>query len=282
MRSGSSKKILGMLSKLAEDKPEQYQEFWDTFGNVLKEGPAEDQGNQEKIASLLRFASTHTDSSVNSVSLDAYLERMKEGQDSIYYIVADSYEAARDNPALEIFRKKGIEVLLLSERIDEWLMSHLHAYKDKSFKSVTRGDLDLGELEDEQDKAQQEQAEKDFAEHLARFSQALGDKVKKVRVTHRLTQSPACIVTDTDDMSTQMAKLLESAGQKVPETKYIFEVNPEHTLVQRVVALSDEQRFSDWAQLLLDQATLAERGSLKDPAQFVTRLNRLMLELTEA
>ena len=282
MRSGSTKKILSMLSKLAEDKPEQYQEFWDTFGNVLKEGPAEDQSNQEKIASLLRFASTHADTSVNAVSLDAYLERMKDGQDSIYYIVADSYEAARDNPALEIFRKKGIEVLLLSERIDEWLMSHLHAYKDKSFKSVTRGDLDLGELEDEQDKAQQEQAEKDFAEHLKRFSSALGDKVKKVRVTHRLTQSPACIVTDTDDMSTQMAKLLESAGQKVPETKYIFEVNPEHTLVQRVVALSDEQRFNDWAQLLLDQATLAERGSLKDPAQFVTRLNRLMLELTEA
>lgn len=282
MRSGSSKKILSMLSKLAEDKPEQYQEFWDTFGNVLKEGPAEDQANQEKIASLLRFASTHSDSSVNAVSLDAYIERMKDGQDSIYYIVADSYEAARDNPALEIFRKKGIEVLLLSERIDEWLMSHLHAYKEKSFKSVTRGDLDLGELEDEQDKAQQEQAEKDFAENLERFTKALGDKVKKVRVTHRLTQSPACIVTDTDDMSTQMAKLLESAGQKVPETKYIFEVNPEHTLVQRVVALADEQRFNDWAQLLLDQATLAERGSLKDPAQFVTRLNRLMLELTEA
>jgi molecular chaperone HtpG len=231
---------------------------------------------------LLRFASSQVDSSVHSVSLDAYLERMKEGQDSIYYIVADSYEAARDNPALEIFRKKGIEVLLLSERIDEWLMSHLHAYKDKSFKSVTRGDLDLGELADEQDKAQQEQAEKDFAEQLERFSKALGDKVKKVRVTHRLTQSPACIVTDSDDMSTQMAKLLESAGQKVPETKYIFEINPEHTLVQRVVALSDEQRFSDWAQLLLDQATLAERGSLKDPAQFVTRLNRLMLELTDA
>jgi len=282
MRSGSTKKILSMLSKLAEDKPEQYQEFWDTFGNVLKEGPAEDHANQEKIASLLRFASTHADSSVNTVSLDAYIERMKDGQDSIYFIVADSYEAARDNPALEIFRKKGIEVLLLSERIDEWLMSHLQAYKEKSFKSVTRGDLDLGELEDEQDKAQQEQAEKDFAEHLARFSKALGDKVKKVRVTHRLTQSPACIVTDNDDMSTQMAKLLESAGQKVPETKYIFEVNPEHTLVQRVVALTDEQRFNDWAQLLLDQATLAERGSLKDPAQFVTRLNRLMLELTEA
>ncbi|WP_127346926.1 molecular chaperone HtpG [Pseudidiomarina mangrovi] len=282
MRSGSTKKILSMLSKLAEDKPEQYQEFWDTFGNVLKEGPAEDQANQEKIASLLRFASTHSDSSVNAVSLDAYIERMKEGQDSIYYIVADSYEAARDNPALEIFRKKGIEVLLLSERIDEWLMSHLNAYKEKSFKSVTRGDLDLGELEDEHDKAQQEQAEKDFADNLERFTKALGDKVKKVRVTHRLTQSPACIVTDTDDMSTQMAKLLESAGQKVPETKYIFEVNPEHTLVQRVVALTDEQRFNDWAQLLLDQATLAERGSLKDPAQFVTRLNRLMLELTEA
>ncbi|RUO41335.1 molecular chaperone HtpG [Pseudidiomarina aestuarii] len=281
MRNGSTKKVLSMLSKLAKDEPETYQNFWNTFGTVLKEGPAEDQANQEKIAGLLRFASTHQDSSEATVSLDDYLARMSDKQDKIYYIVADSYEAARDNPALEIFRKKNIEVLLLSERIDEWLMSHLSEYQEKSFQAVTRGDLDLGELEDNADKEQQEAAEKAFAEHTERFAKALGDKVKSVRVTNRLTASPACIVTDSNDMSTQMAKLMEAAGQKVPETKYIFEINPEHTLVQRVVGLDDEARFGEWAQLLLDQATLAERGSLKDPAQFVSRLNKLMLELTD-
>ncbi|MGQ4276170.1 molecular chaperone HtpG [Pseudidiomarina sp. E22-M8] len=282
MRSGSTKKVLGMLSKLAKDDAEAYQEFWNTFGSVLKEGPAEDHANQEKIAALLRFASTHEDKTEATVSLDTYLERMPEQQDKIYYIVADSYEAARDNPALEIFRKKGIEVLLLSERIDEWLMSHLSEYKEKEFQSVTRGDLDLGDLEDDDAKQQQEELEKTFEEQVKRFEKALGEKVKSVRVTHRLTSSPACIVTDDNDMSTQMAKLMEAAGQKVPETKYIFELNPEHTLVQRVIAIEDESKFAEWSQLLLDQATLAERGSLKDPAQFVTRLNRLMMELTDA
>ncbi|MRJ42343.1 MULTISPECIES: molecular chaperone HtpG [Idiomarina] len=281
MRNGSTKKILSMLSKLAKDEPDTYQEFWNTFGTVLKEGPAEDSANQEKIASLLRFASTHEDQREARVSLDAYLERMPEKQDKIYYIVADSYEAARDNPALEIFRQKGIEVLLLSERIDEWLMSHMSEYKEKPFQSVTRGDLDLGELDDAETKQKHEAAEKSFKPQLERFEKALGEQIKTVRVTHRLTQSPACIVTDDNDMSTQMAKLMEAAGQPVPETKYIFEINPEHTLVQRITALTDEQRFAEWAHLLLDQATLAERGSLKDPAQFVTRLNRLMLELTE-
>ncbi|WP_417683085.1 molecular chaperone HtpG [Pseudidiomarina aquimaris] len=280
MRSGSTKKVLGMLSKLAKDDPEQYQEFWNTFGTVLKEGPAEDHANQEKIAALLRFTSTHEDKAEATVSLDAYLERMAEKQDKIYYIVADSYEAARDNPALEIFRKKGIEVLLLSERIDEWLMSHLSEYKEKQFQSVTRGDLDLGDLDDAEDKKQQEELEKSFEDQVKRFEKTLGDKVKSVRVTHRLTQSPACIVTDDNDMSTQMAKLMEAAGQKVPETKYIFELNPEHSLVQQVAALDNDEKFAEWANLLLDQATLAERGSLKDPAQFVTRLNRLMMELS--
>ncbi|KFZ28606.1 heat shock protein 90 [Pseudidiomarina atlantica] len=282
MRNGSTKKVLSMLSKLAKDEPETYQEFWNTFGTVLKEGPAEDHANQEKIASLLRFASTYEDKSEATVSLDAYLERMPEKQDKIYYIVADSYEAARDNPALEIFRKKGIEVLLLSERIDEWLMSHLNEYREKQFQSVTRGDLDLGELDDAEDKKQQEELEKSFEAQIKRFEQALGDKVKSVRVTHRLTNSPACIVTDDNDMSTQMAKLMEAAGQKVPETKYIFELNPEHALVKQVSTISDDAKFAEWAQLLLDQATLAERGSLKDPAQFVSRLNRLMMELTGA
>lgn len=281
MRNGSTKKVLSMLSKLAKDDAEQYQEFWQAFGSVLKEGPAEDAGNREKIASLLRFASTQGDSAEQTVSLDAYLERKPEGQQHIYYIVADSYEAARDNPALEIFNKKGIEVLLLSDRIDEWLMSHLHDYKDVSFQSVTRGDLDLGELDDESEKEQQKAAEESFKEALDRFSKALGDKVKKVRITHRLTDSPACIITDDNDMSTQMAKLMEAAGQKVPETKYIFEINPEHPLVKRVVGVSDDERFGEWAHLLFDQATLAERGSLRDPANFVGRMNRLMMQLSD-
>ncbi|MCK7460452.1 molecular chaperone HtpG [Idiomarina aminovorans] len=276
MRNGSTKKVLQMLKKLAKDDQKQYQQFWDTFGNVLKEGPAEDHSNRERISELLRFASTHNDGAVQSVSLDDYIERMKEGQDKIFYIVADSYEAARNNPALEIFNKKGIEVLLLSERIDEWLMSHLTEFKEKQLQSVTRGDLDLGELDDEEAKAEQEKAEEAFKENLERFEHALGDKVKKVRVTNRLTDSPACIITDDNDMSTQMAKLMEAAGQTVPETKYIFEVNPEHPLVQRMLTKEDDT-FKEWAEVLLDQATLAERGNLKDPASFVTRLNKLML-----
>ncbi|MCJ8316439.1 molecular chaperone HtpG [Idiomarina sp.] len=276
MRNGSTKKVLQILKKLAKDNKEEYQQFWDTFGNVLKEGPAEDHSNRERIAELLRFASTHNDSAVQSVSLDDYIERMKDGQDKIFYIVADSYEAAKNNPALEIFRKKGIEVLLLSDRIDEWLMSHLTEFKEKQLQSVTRGDLDLGELDDEENKAEQEKAEEAFKENLERFEKALGDKVKKVRVTHRLTDSPACIITDEHDMSTQMAKLMEAAGQAVPETKYIFEVNPEHALVQRMLE-KDDDTFKEWAEVLLDQATLAERGNLKDPASFVAKLNKLML-----
>ncbi|RUO26194.1 molecular chaperone HtpG [Aliidiomarina minuta] len=280
MRSASTKKVLSMLSKLAKNDAEKYAEFWDNFGGVLKEGPAEDQGNAEKIASLLRFASTHEDSAEQRVSLDDYLSRMQEGQDKIYYIVADSYEAARNNPALEIFRKKGIEVLLMSDRIDEWLMSHLNEYQEKSFQSVTRGDLDLGDMDNEDAKKAHEESEKAFATTVERFQKALGDNVKSVRVTHRLTDSPACIVTDENDMSTQMAKLMEAAGQQVPETKYIFEVNPEHALVQRIADETDDARFGDWADILLQQATLAERGSLKDPGSYVRKLNEMMLTLT--
>ncbi|RUO33011.1 molecular chaperone HtpG [Aliidiomarina soli] len=280
MRSASTKKVLSMLSKLAKRDADQYGEFWDNFGQVLKEGPAEDQGNGEKVASLLRFTSTHEDSAKQRVGLDDYIGRMAENQEKIYYIVADSYEAAKNNPALEIFRKKGIEVLLMSDRIDEWLMNHLHEYEGKSFQSVTRGDLDLGDMDNEEAKKAQEESEKAFAGTVERFEKALGEQVKNVRVTHRLTDSPACIVTDENDMSTQMAKLMEAAGQKVPETKYIFEVNPEHALVKRIAEESDEQRFSDWADLLLQQATLAERGSLKDPGTYVRKLNEMMLALT--
>jgi len=277
MRAASTKKVLGMLSKLAKNDPEKYSQFWDTFGNVLKEGPADDPGNNEKIAELLRFASTHEDSSEQRVSLDEYIERMKEGQDKIFYIVADSYEAARSNPALEVLRKKGVEVLLMYDRIDEWLMNNLSEYKDKQFQSISRGDLDLGELDSEEEKKEHEKVEKEFKPVLERFEKSLGEKVKSVRVTHRLTDSPACIVTDDNDMSTQMAKLMEAAGQKVPETKYIFEVNPEHDLVKRLAEEQDETRFTEWAELLLDQATLAERGSLKDPGSYVRRVNKLLM-----
>ena len=280
MRSASTKRVLSMLSKLAKNDAEKYAEFWDNFGQVLKEGPAEDHSNVEKIASLLRFASTHEDTEKQRVSLDDYLSRMQENQDKIFYIVADSYEAAKNNPALEIFRKKGIEVLLMYDRIDEWLMSHLNEYEEKSFQSVTRGDLDLGDMDDEDVKKAHEETEKAFEGTVERFTKALGEKVKSVRVTHRLTDSPACIVTDENDMSTQMAKLMEAAGQKVPETKYIFELNPEHALVQRIADEQDETRFGDWAELLLQQATLAERGSLKDPGSFVRKLNQMMLDLT--
>lgn len=280
MRSASTKKVLSMLSKLAKNDAEKYGEFWDNFGQVLKEGPAEDQGNIEKIASLLRFATTHEDAAKQRVSLDDYISRMSEQQDKIYYIVADSYEAAKNNPALEIFRKKGIEVVLMYDRIDEWLMSHLNEYDGKQFQSVTRGDLDLGDMDNDADKQAQEETEKAFASTVERFEKALGEQVKSVRVTHRLTDSPACIVTDENDMSTQMAKLMEAAGQKVPETKYIFEVNPEHALVKRIAEEADEARFGEWADLLLQQATLAERGSLKDPGTYVRKLNDMMLALT--
>ena len=280
MRQASTKKVLSMLSKLAKNDAHKYADFWDNFGQVLKEGPAEDHGNAEKVASLLRFASTHEDSDKQRVSLDDYISRMQDNQDKIYYIVADSYEAAKNNPALEIFRKKGIEVILMFDRIDEWLMSHLNEYSEKQFHSVTRGDLDLGDMDDEEVKKAHEETEKAFAGTVERFTSALGDQVKSVRATHRLTDSPACIVTDENDMSTQMAKLMEAAGQKVPETKYIFELNPEHALVKRIAEEQDEARFADWADLLLQQATLAERGSLKDPGSYVRKLNQMMLDLT--
>lgn len=276
MRKACSKRALQMLEKLAKD-PEQYQTFWDAFGNVLKEGPAEDYGNREKIAGLLRFASTHEDSSKQNVSLADYVGRMKEGQDKIYYVTADSYEAAKSSPHLEVFRKKGVEVVLMYDRVDEWLMSHLTEFDGKQLQSVTRGALDLGELDDEQEKAKQEELEKASAGLVERVKNALGDEVKEVRVTHRLTDSPACVVTGDYDMSTQMMKLMQAAGQPVPEVKAILELNPEHELVKRVDQEQDEDRFKEWSELLLEQALLAERGSLENPARFVSRLNRLLM-----
>ncbi|KAF7786341.1 molecular chaperone HtpG [Pseudoalteromonas rubra] len=281
IRKGCTSRILKMLDRMGKNKAEDYQTFWNEFGQVIKEGPAEDAANKEAIAKLLRFSSTHTDESVQNVSLEQYIERMTEGQDKIYYVVADSFEAAKSSPHLEIFRKKGIEVLLLSDRVDEWMMSHLTEFAEKQFQSITRGDLDLGDMEDEESKKAQEESEKQVEGLVERIKEALGDKVKEVRFTHRLTDSPACVVVDDHDMSSQMQKLMESIGQSAPESKPIFELNPEHQLVKHLNVEQDEDKFAQWSEVLLDQALLAERGSLKDPAGFVARLNKLMLDLSK-
>jgi molecular chaperone HtpG len=279
MRQACTKKVLQMLSRMAKNDAEKYQGFWSEFGNVLKEGPAEDFSNKEKIGELLRFASTNNDSDVQNVSLDEYIERMQEGQDKIYYVTADSYQAAKTSPHLEIFRKKGIEVLLMSERIDEWLMSHLSEYKEKSFQSIAQGSLD--ELDSAEDKEAKQEAEKAVEGVLDRVKEALGDKVKEVKFTHRLTESPACIVADENGMTTQMVKLMQAAGQPVPEVQYHFEMNPEHELVKTLADVQDEEMFKKWSEVLFDQAALSEQGSLKDPASFVQNLNSLLMTLAK-
>jgi len=277
LRSACTKRALSMLTKFASKNEEEYNAFWKEFGQVLKEGPAEDPGNKDKIAKLLRFSSTETDSPEQTVSLDAYISRMAEGQDKIYYITADSFNAAKNSPHLEVLRKKGIEVLLLSDRVDEWLLSHLPEYDGKVFTSVTQGDLDLGKLDTEEDKKEQEKQETEFASFIARVKEVLGDKVKDVRLTHRLTSTPSCIVADSDDMSTQMAKLMAQMGQPVPDSKPIFELNPEHVMVTKLADMADEEMFAQWAELLLEQAILSEKGSLDDPSEFVGRINKLLL-----
>ncbi|BDX05750.1 molecular chaperone HtpG [Planctobacterium marinum] len=281
MRQACTKKVLQMLERIAKNDAEKYQGFWSEFGNVLKEGPAEDFANKEKVAGLLRFASTNEDSSAQTVSLADYIERMKEGQDKIYYVTADSYEAAKNSPHLEIFKKKGIEVLLMSDRIDEWLMSHLTEFNEKSFQSITRGALDLGDLEDEESKKAQEEAEQEVAGLTDRIKEALGDKVKDVKFSHRLTDSPACVVADEFGMTTQMKKLMEAAGQAVPDMKYDLEVNPEHALIKVMAHVQDEEQFAKWANVILDQASLTEQGNLKDPAVFVKQLNSLLIDLAK-
>ncbi|MGR6501993.1 molecular chaperone HtpG [Shewanella sp. Koi 1] len=277
MRTGITKRVLGMLEKLAKDDAEKYQQFWAEFGQVLKEGPAEDFANRERIAGLLRFASTHTGSAAPTVSLDDYISRMKEGQNKIYYIVADSHEAAANSPHLELLRKKGIEVLLMSERIDEWLINHLTEYKEKQLHSVTRGELELGELEDAAEKEAQEKLAEESAPLVERIKAALGASVADVKVTSRLTDTPACVVTGEGEMSSQMIKLMQAAGQPVPEVKPTFEVNPAHPLVSRLNDLQDEAAFADWSNLLLQQAQLSEKGSLADPSAFIKLMNQMLL-----
>jgi molecular chaperone HtpG len=281
IRSANVKRILGLLEKMAQDDQEKYAGFWTEFGNVLKEGTAEDFANRERIAALLRFNTTESDGDRQNVSLDDYVERMQEGQEKIYYITAESPSAARNSPHLEIFRKKGVEVLLLSDRVDEWLVPHLTEYKEKPLQSVAKGDLDLGDLED---KAAQDEREKEATEHkevVDKIKDALGESVKEVRLSHRLTESPACLVVDEHDMSANLARMLKSVGQSAPAAPPIMEINAGHPLVGRLESETDEQRFSDLAKLLFDQALLAEGGQLDDPAAFVHRLNHLMLSMAE-
>ncbi|WP_420391009.1 molecular chaperone HtpG [Marinobacter sp.] len=279
IRTAVTKRVLDMLSKLSKKEPEQYQKFWNEFGTVLKEGPAEDFSNREKIGGLLRFASTHTGEQAQTVSLDDYIGRMKEGQSKIYYITADNFMAAKSSPHLEVFRKKGIEVLILSDRIDEWMMGYLNEYDGKQFQDVARGDLDLGEVETEEDKKHKEEAAEEHKNLLERIKTALDDRVQEVRVTNRLTDSPACLVVGDFDMGAQMKKIMEAAGQKVPDSKPIFEINVEHPLVQRLENEQGEDRFKELSAVLLDQATLASGEQLQDPGAYVSRLNRLLLEL---
>ena len=276
LRKALTKRSLQMLEKLAKEDAEKYQQFWKEFGLVLKEGPAEDFANKEAIAKLLRFASTHNDSSEQTVSLEDYVARMKEGQKAIYYITADSYVAAKNSPHLELFNKKGIEVLLLSDRIDEWMLSYLTEFDGKPLQTITKADLDLGDLADKEETEAQKEQDKAFDSFIERVKALLGERVKEVRLTHRLTDTPAVVSTGNDQMTTQMAKLFAAAGQPVPEVKYTFELNPEHHLVKKVADIADEAEFADWVELLLEQAMLAERGSLENPAAFIKRINKLL------
>ncbi|MEL0167105.1 MAG: molecular chaperone HtpG [Pseudomonadaceae bacterium] len=280
MKSALTKRVLDMLEKMAKKDADSYATFWKAFGSVMKEGPAEDFANREKIAGLLRFASTAQSDDSEVVSLDAYLERMVEGQDKIYYLTGERYAQVKNSPHLEIFRKKGIEVLLLTDRIDEWLMSHLSEYKGKQFVDVARGDLDLGKLEGEEDKQEQEKAAQEKADLVKRIQDVLKDDLQEVRVSHRLTDSPAVLVINEDDMGLQMRRILEATGQKAPESKPILEINPAHPLLDRLDGEQDEARFGDLSRILFDQAALAAGEALNDPAAYVRRLNTLLVELS--
>ncbi|EFM96421.1 molecular chaperone HtpG [Actinobacillus pleuropneumoniae] len=276
LRAALTKRALQLLEKLAKDDQAKYQTFWNEFGLVLKEGVGEDFANKQQIASLFRFASTQTDSSEQTVSLADYVGRMKEGQKAIYFLTADSYAAAKNSPHLELFNKKGIEVLLLSDRIDEWVVGHLTEFDGKPLQSITKSDLDLGDLADKEQEESQKAQQAEFGSFLERAQSYFGERVKKVVLTHRLTDTPAVVSTDNDEMTTQMAKLFAAMGQKAPEVKYTFELNPDHRMVKKIADLTDETEFNDWIELLFEQALLAERGSLENPAAFIKRMNKLL------
>ncbi len=279
IRGGSVKKVLGMLEDLASNQPEKYVTFWTEFGRVMKEGVGEDFANKERLAKLIRFASTHADSEAQTVSLTDYISRMKDGQDKIYFVTAESFAAAKNSPHLEIFRAKGVEVLLLADRVDEWMTSHLTEFEGKKLQSVAKGDLDLGQLADEAEKQEQAQEAEAFKDLTTKIKDALGEQVKEVRVTHRLTSSPACLVAGEHDMGANLERLLKAAGQAVPNSKPILEINPHHALVQRLNEQTDSDKLKDWSAILFDQALLAEGGQLEDPAAFVRRLNALWLAM---
>ncbi|QEQ96247.1 molecular chaperone HtpG [Neptunomonas concharum] len=281
LKSALTKRVLDMLTKLGKNEPEKYATFWKAFGSVIKEGPAEDYSNRDKILKLLRFASTHTDSAEPTVSLEDYVGRMKEGQEKIYYVTAENYNTAKNSPHLEIFRKKGIEVILMTERIDEWMMSHLFDFDGKSFQDVTKGELELGSVETEEEKKAQEESAKEAEGLVERLKERLKDQVSDVRVTHRLTDSPACLVLNAYDMGAQMRQIMEAAGQAVPDSKPVFEINPEHPLIQKLDHEPDEDRFGELALIILDQANLSAGGHLDDPSAYVSRLNKLLLELSQ-
>ena len=280
IKNGSVKKVLSMLEKMAKNDPEKYQSFWNEFGKVIKEGPGEDYANREKIAKLLRFASTHSDSADQNVSLDDYISRMQEGQDKIYYVAADSHSAAKNSPHLEIFRKKGIEVLLLSDRVDEWLTAHLTEYDGKTLQSVAKGELDL-DKDDEASKKELEEKAKESEDLLKRMKKVLEDRVEDVRVTNRLTSSPACIVLKEHDMAMHMQRLLKEAGHAMPGSKPVLEINTDHPIVKRLNQEKAEEKFNDWSEILFDQAILAEGGQLEDPAGFVHKLNQMLVSIAE-
>ncbi|MGY2341375.1 molecular chaperone HtpG [Pseudomonas sp. SDO5532_S415] len=280
MKSALTKRVLDMLEKLAKNEPEQYKGFWKNFGQVMKEGPAEDFANKEKIAGLLRFASTSGDDGEQVVGLAEYLARAKEGQDKIYYLTGETYAQVKNSPHLEVFRKKGIEVLLLTDRIDEWLMSYLSDFDGKSFVDVARGDLDLGNLDSEEDKKAAQEVAKSKEGLVERLKTALGESVAEVRVSHRLTDSPAILAIGEQDLGLQMRQILEASGQKVPDSKPIFEFNPAHPLIEKLDNEQSDERFGDLSHILFDQAALAAGDSLKDPAAYVRRLNKLLVELS--
>jgi len=280
MKSAVTKRVLDMLEYMATEQAEDYQTFWNTFGQVMKEGPAEDYANRDKIAKLFRFATTHTDKPDQNQSLTDYVERMREGQDSIYYVVADNFLTAKNSPHLEVFRKKGIEVLLLSDRIDEWMIGYLGEFEGKRLKDVARGDLDLGDLDDEVAKQEREKAQEAAKDLVERVSKVLDGKVESVRVTTRLTESPACLVVGDHDMGMQMKRIMQAAGQDVPDSKPIMELNPDHPLVKKLDMESDEDRFASLTTVLFEQAQLASGDELEDPAAYVHRLNKLLLELS--
>jgi molecular chaperone HtpG len=280
IRAGCTKRVLDVLEDLAANKPDKYATFWKEFGRVMKEGVAEDGANRERIAKLLRFSSTHADSEEETVSLADYVSRMKEGQDRIFYVTAETFRAARSSPHLEIFRKRGIEVLLLHDRIDEWLVGNLVDFQDKPLASVARGEVDLGASDTEEERRKQAEKSSESQPLVEKLKGVLGDKVKDVRVTTRLTQSPSCLVADEHDMGSNLVRMLKAAGQKIPEMRPILEINPDHPIVQRLQPT--DERFGDWAHLLFDQALLAEGGQLEDPAEFVRRSNELMLSLGTA